>query len=63
MSSSPHRVTPEAGVSFLGPETQLEGTLRFSGRMLLNGRFTGEVEGNGRLEIGSEADAEGTFRA
>lgn len=62
MSSSPHRSAPEVGVSFLGPETRLEGTLRFSGRMILNGRFAGEVEGSGPLEIGSEADAEGTFR-
>ena len=62
MSSSPHPSVPLADVSFLGPGTRLEGALRFSGRMLLNGRFAGDVEGSGRLEIGSEADTEGTFR-
>jgi tetratricopeptide (TPR) repeat protein len=31
--------------------------------MYVNGRFTGDIEGGGRLEIGSEADTEGTFRA
>lgn len=60
-ASSYHRAVPEDGFSFLGPGTRLEGTLRFAGRMLLNGRFAGEVEG-GRLEIGAEGDAEGTFR-
>ncbi|MEK6709309.1 MAG: tetratricopeptide repeat protein [Nitrospinota bacterium] len=60
---SPHPANLESGLSFLGPGTRLEGALRFSGRMVLNGRFTGEVEGAGRLEIGARAEAEGTFRA
>ncbi|MEE9276144.1 MAG: tetratricopeptide repeat protein [bacterium] len=54
---------PEAGFSFLGEKTRLEGTLRFSGRMFLNGSFRGDIEGEGRLELGGEARTEGRIRA
>ncbi len=50
---------PEFGVSFVGPSIRLEGTLRFSGKFLLNGSLKGEIEGRGLLEIGEGGRADG----
>ncbi|MEE9274825.1 MAG: polymer-forming cytoskeletal protein, partial [bacterium] len=50
------------GFSFLGEETRLEGELRFSGRLFLNGRFKGDIEGEGRLELGEGARTEGRIQ-
>ncbi len=53
---------PESGVSFAGPSIRLEGSLRFSGKFLLNGSLKGEVEGRGLLEIGERGRVEGRLR-
>ena len=50
---------PEFGVSFVGPSIRLEGSLRFSGKFLLNGSLKGEIEGRGLLEIGEGGRADG----
>ncbi len=59
MSSPDLPIRPEADLSFAGDSVRLEGALRFAGKFLLDGRFEGEIEGSGRLELGSSAQAEG----
>ncbi len=63
MFSSSWSPRPEAGSSFAGSSIRLEGFLRFSGKFLLDGQFSGEIEGSGRLEIGSSALAKGKIAA
>jgi tetratricopeptide (TPR) repeat protein len=63
MSSSDFPSIPEAGYSFVGSKITLEGFLRFSGNMRIDGRFFGDIEGRGRLELGSKAHAEGKISA
>lgn len=50
---------PEAGCSFAGDTIRLEGSLRFSGKFLLDGAFIGDIEGSGCLELGVSAKTEG----
>ncbi len=59
MSSPDLPIRPEADFSFVGDSIRLEGSLRFTGKFLLDGQFSGVIEGNGRLELGSSAQAEG----
>ena len=54
---------PEAGCSFAGDTIRLEGSLRFSGKFLLNGDFVGDIEGDGCLELGVSAKTEGKIVA
>ncbi len=63
MFSSRWSPRPEAGSSVAGSSIRLEGFLRFSGKFLLDGEFSGEIEGSGRLEIGSSALAKGKIAA
>ncbi len=63
MASSKFPPRPESGFSFVGPTIRLEGSLRFSGNLLLDGRFLGDIEGDGRLELGTKAHAEGKIAA
>lgn len=63
MSSSSLPLWPEADSSFFGDFVRLEGSLRFTGKFLLDGQFKGEIEGRGRLEIGSSAQAAGKIIA
>jgi len=59
MSPSNLPLRPEAGCSFAGDTIRLEGSLRFSGKFLLDGAFIGDIEGNGSLELGVSAKTEG----
>ncbi len=63
MTSSKFPPRPEAGYSFVGPTIQLEGSLRFSGNLLIDGKFHGDIEGDGRLELGAKARTEGKIAA
>ncbi|MDA0999465.1 MAG: tetratricopeptide repeat protein [bacterium] len=54
---------PEAGTSFCCSEVRMEGTLRFSGKILFDGFFKGEIRGDGRLETGAKARTEGRIVA
>ncbi len=46
--------------AYLGPDTSVEGTLRFEHSVLIEGKFKGEIESDGSLVIGegAEVDAE-----
>ena len=63
MAASKFPPKPESGFSFVGPTIRLEGSLRFSGKFLMDGRFLGDIEGDGRLELGTKAHAEGNISA
>jgi cytoskeletal protein CcmA (bactofilin family) len=43
---------------FLGAESHLEGVLKFKGQARLDGRFHGQIEGDGTLIIGPQAQIE-----
>jgi cytoskeletal protein CcmA (bactofilin family) len=51
--------------AYLGPDTEVEGTLRFQHSVLIEGRFKGEIHSEGSLVIGegAEVDAEITSRS
>lgn len=51
--------------AYLGPDTEVEGTLRFEHSVLIEGRFKGEIHSQGSLVIGegAEVDAEITSRS
>ncbi|MEE9240548.1 MAG: tetratricopeptide repeat protein, partial [bacterium] len=63
MASSKFPSRPEAGYSFVGSTIRLEGFLRFSGNLLIDGRFRGDIEGDGLLELGTKAHTEGKIAA
>jgi cytoskeletal protein CcmA (bactofilin family) len=48
---------------FLGADSNLEGTLGFSGQARLDGRFKGEINGTGVLFVGPHAHIEATVKA
>ncbi len=48
---------------FLGSESSIEGTLRFTGQARLDGSFKGQIEGDGFLLIGPAARIEGDIFA
>lgn len=56
-------VFPDADTSFFGFGVRMEGTLRFSGKILFDGTFKGEIRGDGRVETGARARTEGRIVA
>ena len=50
---------PRSNLSFIGTGVRLQGSLLFSGKVLVQGEFRGEINGDGHLEIGETGKAEG----
>ncbi len=48
--------------AFLGAGTNYNGRLNFHGSVRIDGIFTGEVESDGTLVIGHDAEVEGTIK-
>ncbi len=48
---------------FLGQDTAFEGKLSFQGAVRIDGRFSGEIETEGTLIVGQEAEVEADIRA
>ncbi|MGE4552444.1 MAG: polymer-forming cytoskeletal protein [Desulfovibrionaceae bacterium] len=48
--------------AFLGAGTNYQGKLHFQGSVRIDGNFSGEVESDGTLVVGKEANVEGTLR-
>lgn len=48
--------------AFLGAGTTYHGRLNFQGSVRIDGNFSGEVESDGTLVVGKEANVEGTLR-
>lgn len=48
--------------AFLGVGTSYQGKLNFQGAVRIDGHFQGEVESEGTLVVGKEAQVEGHFR-
>ena len=63
MRHRPPGLRPQLDFSFIGPETRLDGSLLFRGKVLMGGDFRGEINGEGRLEIAETGRAEGDMRA
>ncbi|MBI2061932.1 MAG: polymer-forming cytoskeletal protein [Nitrospirae bacterium] len=55
--------TEPAWVMPLGSDIVLEGKLKFSGSMVLNGQFTGTIMSDGQLTLGPEALVKGDIAA
>ncbi len=61
---SARSASSDAITAYLGPDTQIEGTLRFENSVLIEGRFSGQIESdNGSLVIGEKAEVEADIRA
>ncbi len=45
----------DQGVTFLGKDTEFEGTLSFHGAIRIDGHFKGEITADGSLTVGEEA--------
>ena len=48
--------------AFLGSGTDYQGKLNFQGAVRIDGNFNGEVESEGTLVVGKEANVEGVLR-
>lgn len=63
---APPRPAPVSGrapaegtiTAYLGPDTHIEGTLRFQHSVLIEGTFKGEIQSGGNLVIGESATVE-----
>lgn len=60
---SPTRTAPKGRsndtiTAYLGPDTSLEGTLKFEHSVLIEGKFKGKIESAGSLVIGESAQVE-----
>jgi cytoskeletal protein CcmA (bactofilin family) len=49
--------------AYLGPDTTIEGTLRFEHSVLIEGKFKGQIHSNGQLVIGENAQVEATIQS
>lgn len=49
--------------AYLGPDTTIEGTLRFEHSVLIEGKFKGQIHSNGQLVIGENAHVEATIQS
>ena len=50
--------------AYLGPDIEIEGTLRFESSVLIEGRFRGQIESeNGTLVVGESAEVEADIRS
>ncbi len=47
--------------AYLGPDVHIEGKLRFSNSVLIEGTFKGEIESSGNLVIGESAEVDATI--
>lgn len=48
-------------IAYLGSDTVYEGKLHFKGTVRIEGRFTGEISSDGTLNVGKDAQVEGTI--
>lgn len=48
-------------IGYLGTDTVYEGKLSFKGTVRVEGRFTGEIESEGTLNVGKDAHVQGTL--
>lgn len=48
-------------IGYLGTDTIYEGKLSFKGTVRVEGRFTGEIESDGTLNVGKDAHVQGTL--
>lgn len=48
-------------IAYLGSDTVYEGKLSFKGTVRIEGRFTGEIESDGSLNVGKDAKVRGTL--
>jgi len=48
-------------IAYLGSDTVYEGKLRFKGAVRIEGRFTGEIDSDGTLNVGKDAHVDGTL--
>lgn len=48
-------------IAYLGSDTVYEGKLSFKGTVRIEGRFTGDITSDGTLNIGKEAQVQGTL--
>ena len=54
---------PQSNLSFIGANVRLEGSLRFTGKVFVEGEFKGKIHGVGNLEIAEEGRVEGEVHA
>lgn len=48
-------------IAYLGSDTIYEGKLRFKGAVRIEGRFSGEIASDGTLNVGKDAQVDGTL--
>jgi cytoskeletal protein CcmA (bactofilin family) len=53
----------DAAVTFINEGSELEGKGSFAGAVMLNGRFTGDLQANGAIIVGSTAVVRAQIRA
>jgi cytoskeletal protein CcmA (bactofilin family) len=58
----PESVTHDSLTAFIDESSQLEGRYSFSGTVILNGKFKGDIESPGTLVVGRCAVAQGDIR-
>ena len=48
-------------IAYLGSDTVYEGKLTFKGTVRIEGKYTGEITSDGTLNVGKDAQVEGTL--
>ena len=48
-------------IAYLGSDTVYEGKLQFKGTVRIEGRYTGEIVSDGTLNVGKDAQVQGTL--
>ena len=48
-------------IAYLGSDTVYEGKLNFKGTVRIEGRYTGEIVSDGSLNVGKDAQVQGTL--
>ena len=48
-------------IAYLGSDTVYEGKLNFKGTVRIEGRYTGEIVSDGTLNVGKDAQVQGTL--
>ena len=48
-------------IAYLGSDTVYEGKLHFKGTVRIEGRYTGEIVSDGTLNVGKDAQVQGTL--
>ncbi|MDR2851400.1 MAG: polymer-forming cytoskeletal protein [Desulfovibrio sp.] len=49
-------------IAYLGSDTVYEGKLSFKGTVRIEGKFTGEIVSDGSLNVGKDAQVDGTLQ-